>query len=183
MTQNTRPEAVPFSAGGEGAAPDDRLHNTKLLLRNYRRVAYAVKISEADLDLSFELEHGTRISTLEVNADLAGVDVSGTRLEGHTRAIVRSREMLEIIGSALEAVRQDPEHGELMYEILYLTYFSPQKYRNRECILNVLDRNGFPMSATTYHVYLNAAVRAIDRILWGYAARDSMEILRQFLPD
>ena len=30
--------------------------------------------------------------------------------------------------------------------------------------------------------YLNMAIRAIDRILWGYTARDCMEIIKQFLP-
>lgn len=45
-----------------------------------------------------------------------------------------------------------------------------------------LDRQGFPMSMVTYHSYLNMAIRAIDRILWGYTARDCMEIIKQFLP-
>jgi hypothetical protein len=162
---------------------DDRLHNTKLLLKKYRRVAYAVRIAEEELNLRMEMAHGTRLSTLEVNAELAGMDLSNTRLEGYTRSIVRSRNMLEIITSALESVRQDPDHGELMYQILYLTYFTPQKLRNRDCILTELEKAGFPLSATTYHVYLKAAIEAIDRILWGYTARDCMEIVKQFLPD
>ena len=36
--------------------------------------------------------------------------------------------------------------------------------------------------ADKYHSYLNMAIRAIDRILWGYTARDCMEIIKQFLP-
>ena len=70
-----------------------------------------------------------------------------------------------------------------MYQILYLTYLSPQKPRNRDSILAKLECSGFPMSATTYHVRLNDAIKAIDRILWGYTARDCMEIVKQFLPD
>jgi len=38
------------------------------------------------------------------------------------------------------------------------------------------------MSMVTYHSYLNMAIKAIDRILWGYTARDCMEIIKQFLP-
>ena len=30
--------------------------------------------------------------------------------------------------------------------------------------------------------YLNMAIQAIDRILWGYTARDCMEIIKEFLP-
>ncbi len=169
--------------GEEVQSPEDRLHNTKLLLKQYRKVAYAVKISEEELNLRMEMEHGTKLSTLEVNAALAGMDLSNTKLENYTRSVVRSKNMLEIINNSLESVRQDPEHGELMYQILYLTYFSPQKPRNREQIIAILDREGFPLCTSTYHVYLNEAIKAIDKILWGYTAKDCMEIVKQFLPD
>ena len=104
-------------SGEEEQSPEDRLHNTKLLLKQYRKVAYAVKISEEELNLRMEMEHGTKLSTLEVNAALAGMDLSNTKLENYTRSVVRSKNMLEIINNSLEAVRQDPEHGELMYQI------------------------------------------------------------------
>ena len=153
----------------------DKYHNTRHLLKQYRKVAYAIQISEADMNVRMEMEHGTRLSTLEVNAELAGVDLSGSKLEGYARTVIRSKNMLN-------TVRMDPDHGELMYQVLYLTYFSKKKSANREVILAELDRQGFPMSMVTYHSYLNLAIRAIDRILWGYTARDCMEIIKQFLP-
>lgn len=161
----------------------DHFHNTKHLLQQYRRVAYAVKMSEADLNLRLEMEHGTKLSTLELNAELAGVDLSGTKLENYTRTVIRSRRMLDIINSALARLKEDPERGDLMHAVLEQTYFTPRKPQNRDQILYELDRQGYPMSLTTYHVHLNQAISAIDRILWGYTARDSMEIVKQFLPD
>ncbi len=161
---------------------ENHLHNTRYLLRQYRRVAYAVKISEADLNLRMEMEHGTQLSTLEVNAELAGIDLSGSKLEGYTRSIVRSRKMLEIIKNALEAVRLEPAHGELLYQLLYLTYFSEPKPKNRDIILSQLDRMGYPMSVSSYHNNLNRGIRAIDHILWGYTAQDCIDIIRNFLP-
>ncbi len=48
--------------------PDkERLHNTKLLLKQYRRVAYAVKVSEEELNLRFEMEYGTKIPRLTIH--------------------------------------------------------------------------------------------------------------------
>ena len=38
--------------------PVDNTHNTKYLLKQYRRVAYAVEISESELNLRMEMEHG-----------------------------------------------------------------------------------------------------------------------------
>ena len=49
----------------------DKYHNTRHLLKQYRKVAYAIQISEADMNVRMEMEHGTRLSTLEVNAELA----------------------------------------------------------------------------------------------------------------
>jgi hypothetical protein len=170
------------SAAGE-AKPVDALHNTKQLLQQYRRVVYAVQVSEDEMNLRMELEHGAAISTMEVNAELAGIDLSGTKLERYAQSVIRSKNMLVIINNALLAVKRNPENGELMYHVLYLTYFSPTKPRNREMILKELEGLGYPMCLVTYHNYLNTAVRAIDRILWGYTTRDCAEIIQQFLPE
>jgi hypothetical protein len=161
---------------------EDHFHNTRFLLRQYRRVEYAIRISESDLNLRMEMEHGTQMSALEVNADLAGIDLTGSKLEGYTKSIIRSQKMLQIIQNALDTVRLDPENGELLYQVLFLTYFSPQKPKNREAIVDSLDRMGYPMSVATYHNYLNKGIRAIDHILWGYTTIDCMEIIRNFLP-
>lgn len=65
--------------------PVEKYHNTRHLLKQYRKVAYAIQISESDMNVRMEMEHGTRLSTLEVNAELAGVDLSGSKLEGYTQ--------------------------------------------------------------------------------------------------
>ena len=160
-----------------------RFHHTKRLLQQYRRVVYSVNVSEAEMNQRMEMEHGVSFSTLEVNAELAGIDLSGTKLENYAQNVIRSKNMLTIVGNALKAVKGDPEHGELMYHVLYLTYFTPTKPRNREEIVMELERLGYPMSLVTYHAYLNMAIKAIDRILWGYTARDCVEIVNMFLPE
>ena len=63
--------------------PVEKYHNTRYLLKQYRKVALAIQISESDMNVRMEMEHGTRLSTLEVNAELAGVDLSGSKLEGY----------------------------------------------------------------------------------------------------
>ena len=171
------------SMGETKAGKPDHFHNTKHLLQQYRRVAYAVKMSEADLNVRIEMEHGTRLSTLELNAELAGIDLSNTKLENYARTVVRSKQMMEIINHALEYVKEDPDRGDLLHAVLEQTYFTPRKPPNREEILYALSRLGFDMCLASYHIYLKQAIRAIDRILWGYTARDCMEIIKQFLPE
>lgn len=84
--------------------PVEKYHNTRYLLKQYRKVAYAIQISESDMNVRMEMEHGTRLSTLEVNAELAGVDLSGSKLEGYARTVIRSKNMLQIIKNALNTV-------------------------------------------------------------------------------
>lgn len=172
-----------LSGQEEAIQPSDRLHNTKELLRQYRRIAYAVKASEADLNLRMELTHNTNLSTLEVNAALAGIDLSGTKLESYTKSVIRSKSMLHVIDHALSLVREDPDRGELFYQVLYWTYFSPTKPKNRDGIIKELEKAGFPMSTSSYHNYQNDAIRVIDSILWGYTTRWCFDIIRQFLPN
>ena len=81
-------------------AKPDHFHNTKYLLKQYRRVAYAIELSETEMNLRMEMEHGARLSTLEVNAELAGIDLSSTKLESYARSVIRSKNMLDI-GSGL----------------------------------------------------------------------------------
>lgn len=140
-----------MESGQKDKKPVEKYHNTRHLLRQYRKVAYAVEISETDMNVRMEMEHGTRLSTLKVNAELAGVDLSGSKIESYARTVIRSKNMLQIIENALDAVRKDPDHGELMYQILYLTYFTKKRLPNRDAILVELDRLGFPMSMVTYH--------------------------------
>lgn len=97
----------------------DKYHNTRHLLKQYRKVAYAIQISEADMNVRMEMEHGTRLSTLEVNAELAGVDLSGSRLEGYARTVIRSKNMLQIIDNALSVL------------LNYLRYIEPGEDSNK----------------------------------------------------
>ena len=74
-----------MESGQKGKKPVEKYHNTRHLLRQYRKVAYAVEISETDMNVRMEMEHGTRLSTLKVNAELAGVDLSGSKIESYRR--------------------------------------------------------------------------------------------------
>ena len=170
---NTEAISKPADHAGK---EEDHFHDTRLLLRQYRQISYAVKLSEKDLGDRSETEHRIRMSVLEINAALAGIDLSGSRLESYTKSICRSRNMLRIIENALDLVRMDPDNGEMLYQILYLTYFSEQKLAGREAILIALSRKGFAMSTPTYHKYLKLGILAMDRILWGYTALDLNKI-------
>ena len=162
---------------------EDRFHDTKKLLKQYRRIQYAVETSVEEINARMELDHGTKIFIEEINAELAGVDLSGTKLEKYAQCVIRSKNMLGIINSAMERLKQYPNRGELYYHVLYQTYFTKSEPRNREFVILELDKLGYPMSSSSYYNYLGMAIRALDSILWGYTAREYMDIIDKFIPE
>ena len=47
-----------MESGQKGKKPVEKYHNTRHLLRQYRKVAYAVEISETDMNVRMDMEHG-----------------------------------------------------------------------------------------------------------------------------
>ena len=166
-----------------GSISEDRFHDTKKLLNQYRRIQYAVETSVEEINARMEIDHGTQIFVDQINAELAGIDLTGTKLEKYAQCVIRSKNMLCVLNSAMERLKRYPNRGELYYHVLYQTYFTKVKPRNRDCVILELEKLGYPMSASSYYNYLSAAIRSLDSILWGYTARESMDIIDQLIPD
>ena len=170
---------------GSGSAHSsvERFHDTKKLLSQYRRIQYAVETSAEEINARMEIDHGTQLFVEQINAELAGIDLSGTKLEKYAQCVIRSKNMLSIIDSAMERLKRYPNRGELYYHVLYQTYFTKSKPRNRDCVIVELEKLGYPMSASSYYNHLSSAIRSLDSILWGYTAREYMDIIDQFIPE
>lgn len=54
MSGKKRPEDPSSQHREDGL--EDRLHNTKFLLKQYRRIAYSVQVSENELNLRMEMD-------------------------------------------------------------------------------------------------------------------------------
>lgn len=65
MSGKKRPEDPSSQHREDGL--EDRLHNTKFLLKQYRRIAYSVQVSENELNLRMEMEHGSQQTIIDNN--------------------------------------------------------------------------------------------------------------------
>ena len=148
-------------------------------------MAFAVQSAEIDLAAQTMDKYGTPLTTLRVNAELAGIDLTGTKAEGRARSLMRSKEMLAVLQTAAECVKKYPRKGEVFHRILYLTYFDTPE-RNREEILRELTKEGEGMSMKTYSKYLKQAILVMDGLLWGYdtaLCREAVEdVLKKYDP-
>jgi hypothetical protein len=134
-------------------------HNTELLLKNYRDIAWMVEclpdaVAE-ELDRPFET----------VDELLDGIEVSSTfgqrKLEKRLVGVEKTRLMLERVNDALTVLKQKPGNGQMLYNLIYLTYIAPEKLSPEELLfrLNISSRN--------YYRYRIQAINLLSLRLWS----------------
>ena len=169
-------------ATNKAVEEDPRYHNTWKLLSKYRDVSWGMELSVAYLKNEFQIEYDCSIDDFLESIYLAGADLSGTQLEHHARCIERSNKMLTLLTKSVALIRSRHKCGEEYYWILYYSYLSPQKLSNVEEIIEQLRPHIRDISYRTFYRKRRCAVEALSNVLWGYTAKDSMDVLEQFFP-
>jgi hypothetical protein len=157
-------------------------HNTWKLLRKYRDVVWSLELSVQHVRNQFEIEVGSGIEDFLESIYVAGLDLSESAIVHHTECIERSHKMLKLVENAVELLRSKHKHGEEYYWILYYTFLSPQKFSNLEEVVEQLRPYARDISQSTYYRKRQKAVDALSSVLWGYTAKDSLDILNSFFP-
>ena len=114
---------------------------------------------------------------------LAGVDFSDNGIEEQARSIEKSYQMLKLLETSVNIMRNKHKHGEMYYWLLYYSYLSPQQYRSVDEIIEMIRPHVSDISERTFFRRRKNAVEALSSILWGYTSRDTLSLLEQFFPD
>ena len=134
-------------------------HNTEMLLQNYRSIVWALEcfpstiVDELDRPLN------------DLDAILCYIDVElsldNKKLESRIESIKKSRLLLDRVNEALTVLKRKPEHGEKMYEVIYMTYLAPEKLSHNELLyrLNISSRH--------YYRLRTQAIGIISLRLWS----------------
>lgn len=158
-------------------------HDTLHLLKKYRDVVWGLELSVQQVRKQFSIEYGSSIEEFLDTVYIAGADLSGSNIEHHAKCIEKSNRMIRLLDSSIELLRTKHKNGEIYYWILYYSFLCPQQLRNVEEILDQLAPHIRDISYRTYYRKRTDAIDALSSILWGYTARDSMDVLEQFFPD
>ena len=158
-------------------------HNTWRLLQKYRDISWGMELSVQEVRRKFCIEYGSSVEDFLDSVYLAGADLSGTEIEHHAKSIERSRRMLALLDSTVELLHTKHKNGEAYYWILYHTFLSPQRLRNVDEIIEKLRPHIQDISYRTYYRKRREAIEALGAVLWGYSARDSLDILEHFFPE
>ena len=162
---------------------DQRFHDTYLLLKKYRDVVCGLELSEQQVKRRFQMEVGSSIEDFLESIYLAGVDFSDNGIEEQARSIERSYQMLKLLETSVNIMRNKHKHGEMYYWLLYYSYLSPQQYRSVDEIIEMIRPHVSDISERTFFRRRKNAVEALSSILWGYTSRDSLSLLEQIFPD
>jgi hypothetical protein len=158
-------------------------HDTTVLLKKYRDIVWSIELSVQRLQSDFENEYGSSIEDYLDTVYLAGAELSGTKLEYHSRCIDRSHQMIKLINQAVAVLRSKHKKGESYYWILYYSFLSPQQLENVPEIVERLAPHVRKISYRGYYRKRQEAINELSAVLWGYTSKETAEILSEFVPD
>ncbi len=133
-------------------------HNTQSMLKNYRDIVWALECFPERV--AEELDRPLK----DLDALLSAVDtqlaMNNAKLEHKLMSIQKSRLLLDRINEALTVLRHKPGNGELMYNIIFQTFLTPDKLTHAEILyrLGISDRH--------YYRLRQQAVNILSIRLW-----------------
>lgn len=157
-------------------------HNTYLLLSKYRDVVWSLEVTTKKTKSKFIKEMGCDIEEYLDMVHLAGYEFSDSGIQEHSKVLEQSANMLKILETAIDILKNNHKYGEIYYWILYYSFLSPKQYKNTAEIIKQLTKHLYSLSYKTYFRKRKEAIKALSMILWGYAAQESIDILTAFIP-
>ena len=167
----------------EQVSDNPKYHDTLLLLRKYRDVVWGLELSVQQVKRRFQMEFGSSIEDFLESIYLAGVDFSDNGIEEQARSIEKSYQMLKLLETSINIMRNKHKHGEKYYWLLYYSYLSPQQYQSVDEIIEMVRPHISDISQRTFFRRRKDAIEALSSILWGYTSKDSLSLLEQFFPE
>lgn len=161
---------------------DPRFHDTYKFLRRYRDATYSLKVVVHQMEMQFRLKYGTSVDEFLDSIYAAGADLSGDDIEERAKSIERSNRMLKMLDASVDLLRTNHKHGEQYYWILYYTFLSPQELKGTNEIIESLKPHISNISYRTYYRKRHAAIEALSTILWGFTAKETLNLLNKFFP-
>ena len=138
---------------------EKKYHNTLLLLKNYRTIAWVLECFPDTL--AEELEQPFEGLDELLDRFDAEMGMENRKLENRMMSVQKSRLMIDRGNEALSVLKKKPDNGQKLYDLIYQTYISPEKLRLSD-ILYRLD-----MSPRHYYRLREQAVNILSIRLWS----------------
>lgn len=134
-------------------------HNTEMLLKNYRTVVWQLEsrpgMIAAELNQPF---HSIDQMIQQLDIEMA---MGNKRRENELASIQKSRMLIERVNEALTVLKNKPENGERLYELIYLTYIAAVKLSHNELLYRL------NLSSRSYYRLREQAITVLSIRLWA----------------
>ena len=133
-------------------------HNTMLMLQHYRDITWVLECFPSNIASELDLPMHDLDALLSLVS--AEIGMNKVTLENRLQSVQRSRLLLDRINEALTVLRQKPGNGELMYQVIYETFITPEKLSHAEILyrLNISSRH--------YYRVRQQAINILSIRLW-----------------
>ena len=140
-------------------------HNTELLLKHYKNITWMLEcfpdtIAE-ELEQPFE----------NVDEVIERLDLEITRgnrkIENRLESVVKTRVILERVNEALTVLKKKPEDGGRLYDLIYLTYITPESFNHNEILYRL------NLSSRHYYRLREQAINILSIRLWSAPNKDT----------
>lgn len=137
-------------------------HNTLMLLQHYRNIVWALECFPSSVAEELDRPLGDLDALLE-RMDME-LGMNNRKLESRMESIRRSRLLLDRVNEALSVLKCKPENGRKMYELIYMTYISPDRLSHQDLLyrLNISSRH--------YYRLRQQAINILAIRLWSAPA-------------
>jgi hypothetical protein len=134
-------------------------HNTILLLQHYRDIMWTLECFPANI--AEELDKPMQDLDALLSLVSSKLDLDNRKLENRLASVQRSRILIDRFNDALTVLKQKPNGGQMMYDIIYQTYIIPEKLNHLDLI--------YRLNISTRHYYRmrTQAVNLISIRLWA----------------
>ena len=142
-------------------------HNTQVMLKHYRDIVWALECFPSEV--AQELDQPLK----DLDALLSVVDtqvaLGNAKLEHRLLSIRKSQLLLDRINEALTVLRHKPGNGELMYNIIFQTFITPDKPNHSDILyrLDISERHYYGSSTqpvTATRTYPNLANQDLNHL-------------------
>ncbi len=139
-------------------------HNTELLLKHYKNIAWMIECFPDTI--AEELEQPFKnVDEMIERLDLE-ITLGNYKIENRLASIQKTRLVLNRINEALTVLKKKPEDGERLYDLIYLTYITPEALNHNDILYRM------NMSSRHYYRLREQAINIISIRLWSAPNKD-----------
>ncbi len=139
-------------------------HNTELLLKHYKNIAWMIECFPDTIAEELEQPFKNVDEVIE-RLDLE-ITMGNRKIENRLESVRKTRLVLDRVNDALTVLKKKPEDGERLYELIYLTYITPESLNHNELLYRL------NLSSRHYYRLREQAISILSIRLWSAPNKD-----------